>query len=63
MQTLCQTCQHVRVIVTPKQSRFLMCLLTQTDSRWPKYPPQPVRNCTGYQQQPFTDASDCINNS
>ena len=25
-----------------------MCLLSQTDSRFRKYPPQPVRQCSGY---------------
>ncbi|MES2790337.1 MAG: hypothetical protein V4719_12070 [Planctomycetota bacterium] len=58
MQTLCQTCQHLREIVTPKGSRFLMCLLSQTDPRWPKYPPQPVWNCGGYQLKPATNTDD-----
>ncbi len=56
MQTLCESCQHLREVVTPKRSRFLMCLLSQTDPRWSKYPPQPVRNCAGYQRQSPTDS-------
>ncbi|MBI1347589.1 hypothetical protein GC163_15015 [bacterium] len=47
--SLCETCRHCRVITTPKGSRFLMCQLAQRDSRYPKYPPQPVRHCTGYE--------------
>ena len=27
-----------------------MCLLSQTDSRFRKYPPQPVRQCNGYER-------------
>ena len=48
-QSLCESCRHLREIVTGKGSRFLMCLLSQTDSRFRKYPPQPVRQCSGRQ--------------
>ncbi len=47
-QSLCESCQHLREVVSGKGSRFLMCLLSQTDSRWRKYPPQPVRKCAGF---------------
>ncbi|MDB5338942.1 MAG: hypothetical protein JWN70_4561 [Planctomycetaceae bacterium] len=56
MQTLCESCRHLREIITPKRSRFLMCLLSQTDPRWPKYPPQPVGTCAGYQHGRSTDS-------
>jgi len=46
--SLCQTCSHVREIVSGKGSRFLLCQLSQTDSRFHKYPPQPVVRCAGY---------------
>jgi hypothetical protein len=38
----------MRDVVTPKGSRFLLCQLSQTDSAYPKYPPQPVIRCAGY---------------
>jgi hypothetical protein len=38
----------MRVIVTPKGSRFLLCQLWQTDPEYSKYPPQPVVVCDGY---------------
>ena len=46
--SLCETCQHLREVVSGKGSRFLLCRLAQADSRWKKYPAQPVRQCGGY---------------
>ena len=47
--SLCETCQFVRIVETPKGSRFLLCQQSTTDDRFPKYPPQPVILCRGYQ--------------
>ena len=47
-QSLCETCAHLREIKTPKGSRYLLCQLSQTDARYPKYPVQPVVRCDGY---------------
>jgi|GEM_PF-2972179 len=49
MRSLCATCQHVRVIVTGNGSRFFLCLKSQDDERYVKYPPQPVERCAAYQ--------------
>jgi hypothetical protein len=38
----------MREVITPKGSRFLLCLLSGTDPAYPKYPPQPVVRCDGY---------------
>ena len=48
MQSLCEQCDWLREIITPKESRFLLCQLSQTDPTFPKYPPQPVVRCDGY---------------
>jgi hypothetical protein len=48
MTSLCEICRHVKEIVSPKGSRFLLCQLSQQDSRYPKYPRQPVVKCEGY---------------
>lgn len=53
--SLCQRCQHVREIVSGTGSRFLLCRLSQTDSRFAKYPPQPVLKCTGHQERTAKD--------
>jgi hypothetical protein len=49
MRSLCEKCAWRREVVTPKGSRFLLCKLSQTDPAFPKYPPQPVVRCAGYQ--------------
>ena len=46
--SLCETCIWMRQIVTPKGSRFLLCQLSTTDTKFPKYPPQPVIQCSGF---------------
>lgn len=39
----------MREIITPKGSRFLLCQLSQSDADYPRYPPQPIVQCEGYQ--------------
>ena len=46
--SLCRTCRHCRDVVSARGSRFFLCRLSQHDSRYPKYPPQPVVRCHGY---------------
>jgi hypothetical protein len=50
-RSLCETCALMRQVVTPKGSRFLLCQLSQSNPDYPKYPPQPVVQCDGYQQK------------
>jgi hypothetical protein len=47
-QSLCESCACMREVHTPTGSRFLLCRLSQTDGRFPKYPAQPVTQCAGY---------------
>ena len=56
MRSLCARCQHVRVIVSGKGSRFLLCQKSQHDERYAKYPPQPVVRCAGYQAAEIVSA-------
>jgi hypothetical protein len=46
--SLCETCRNVREVSTAR-SRFLLCELSLTNDDYPKYPPQPVVRCDGYQ--------------
>jgi hypothetical protein len=55
MDSLCERCRHCREVVSGKGSRFLLCLLSQADKRFPKYPPQPVVRCEGYAPRPASD--------
>jgi hypothetical protein len=39
----------MRQIVSGRGSTFLLCRKAQDDSRFAKYPPQPVARCIGYE--------------
>ncbi len=58
MHSLCESCARAREVVTPKGSRFLLCRLSLADPRYPKYPPQPVVRCEGYQKIEQTEGAD-----
>ncbi len=46
---LCSQCQHARLIESNKGSVFMLCELSKTDPRFPKYPRLPVLACPGYE--------------
>ena len=46
--SLCESCQNMREVRTAR-SRFLLCELSVTNDNYPKYPPQPVVRCEGYE--------------
>ena len=48
MDSLCERCERLRVIVSGKGSRFLLCQHSTVDGRYPKYPRQPVRACGAF---------------
>jgi len=50
-KSLCESCKHLREVISGKGSRFLLCLVSQVDQRFPKYPPQPVLRCGGYEKR------------
>ena len=47
---LCHSCQHVRISRNPR-SVFYRCARAETDRRYPKYPPLPVRKCAGFEEK------------
>ena len=47
--SLCESCRARREVVTPRGSRFLLCGRSADDSRFPKYPMQPVLRCAGHE--------------
>ena len=47
--SLCELCSHKKDVISGTGSRFLLCVMHQTDQRFPKYPPQPVIRCNGYE--------------
>lgn len=58
MTSLCERCQSMREVVTPKGSRFLLCQLSTADPRFPKYPPQPVIRCPGFKERREGESPD-----
>jgi hypothetical protein len=55
---LCLTCRHARVVESGRGSIFYLCRRSETDSRFVKYPPLPVRTCVGYEPKLETSPSD-----
>jgi hypothetical protein len=47
---LCATCVHVQIVRSARGSEFVLCQLSRSDSRFPKYPPLPILACGGYQR-------------
>ena len=48
--SLCEDCHHMQEVVSGKGSRFLFCEKSGADNRYPKYPPQPVIQCRGFER-------------
>jgi len=51
---LCAACRHARRQTSARGSVFWRCLRAETDARFPRYPPLPVRACPGH-EPPATD--------
>jgi len=50
--SLCEGCARMREVISGRGSRFLLCQHSRVDPRFPKYPPQPVVRCEGYDRAP-----------
>jgi uncharacterized protein YciI len=46
---LCLTCRWKRVSASRRGSTFFRCARAESDARFPRYPPLPVRSCPGYE--------------
>jgi hypothetical protein len=46
---LCARCRHLRALAS-ERSVFVRCALAATDDRFPRYPPLPVRECSGFEK-------------
>lgn len=50
---LCSICQHGARVTSARGTSFWMCELSKTEpAKFRKYPPLPVRTCTGFKPQP-----------
>jgi hypothetical protein len=54
---LCSDCLNARRIESPHGSVFLLCYLSVSDARFPKYPRLPVLSCDGYKPKKVEPAS------
>jgi hypothetical protein len=48
---LCADCVHSRCIESERGSSFILCELSVSDPRFPKYPRLPVLSCEGYEKE------------
>jgi len=46
---LCDTCAFRELVRTARGSTFVLCNRSRLDPRFPKYPPQPIIRCVGYE--------------
>jgi hypothetical protein len=51
---LCSVCSHARAIRSSKSSEFWLCERSKRDPRFAKYPPLPVRACSGFERNETT---------
>jgi hypothetical protein len=49
---LCASCAHEEIVRSARGSEFILCRLSRTDPRFPRYPPLPVVACPGYVRAP-----------
>ncbi len=57
---LCGNCVHARQLQSDRGSRFLLCQLFLSDSRFEKYPRLPVAVCDGYRPATPPRANDDV---
>ena len=60
---LCGDCVHSREVESARGSTFILCNLSLTDPRFPKYPRLPVLSCDGYKKKPWTPFFRTANSS
>lgn len=49
---LCASCRHVKINRSDRGAVFYYCRKSETDRRFPKYPPLPLLHCGGYEPAP-----------
>ena len=48
---LCADCIHAHTITSDRGSQFVMCQLSASDPKFPKYPRLPVLTCNGHKSR------------
>jgi len=52
---LCGTCRHGHRIDTLRGTRYWRCRRSETDARFPRFPPLPVVACPGWEEAHGTE--------
>ena len=55
---LCASCVHAKAVESSRGAVFILCRLSLTDSRFPRYPTLPVMACPGYVRLAPSDRPD-----
>ena len=54
---LCALCRHARIVMSLRSNvratSYYLCEVSRVDSRFPKYPALPVRECRGFEASPW----------
>ncbi len=51
---LCGDCLFARIVESARGSTYWRCARSESEPRFPKYPPLPVSECSGYVVDPVT---------
>ena len=49
---LCDSCRFAEIVTSSRGSVFYLCMLSETDPAFRRYPSLPVLRCSGYQPAP-----------
>ena len=55
---LCGHCQNARAVESRRGSRFVLCDLSRSNHRYPRYPSLPVIRCDGFEELDGTRPMD-----
>ena len=59
---LCYDCRWMRATTNRRGSTFYRCLRAETDPRYTRYPPLPVRECAGHEPRTPDSSNDYFEN-
>ncbi|HBN77913.1 MAG TPA: hypothetical protein DD473_19300 [Planctomycetaceae bacterium] len=55
--SLCEFCLPMKEVISGKGTRFVLCQKSSLEKRFPKYPPQPVIQCDGFDVQDSSEGA------
>ena len=52
---LCDACRHLKRLASSRGSTFYLCLLSEQNAAFPRYPRLPVLRCGGFEKAEKAD--------